>query len=64
MIAANDGSGNNHIFHLYVREKDARAELWEGARSGTRAAIDVFNADEVRLMPCCVFPSTANPPME
>lgn len=51
MIAANDGSGNNHIFHLYVREKDARAELWEGARSGTRAAIDVFNADEVRLVP-------------
>lgn len=45
-VIANDGSGNNHIFHLYVREKDARAELWEGARSGTRAAIDVFNADE------------------
>ncbi|OJK02624.1 hypothetical protein ASPACDRAFT_75766 [Aspergillus aculeatus ATCC 16872] len=45
-IVANDGSGNNHLFHLYVREKDAKAELWDGARSGTRAAIDVFNADE------------------
>jgi hypothetical protein len=47
-IIANDGSGDNHIFHLYVREKDPRAELWDGARSGTRAAVDVFNADEVR----------------
>lgn len=47
-VTANDGSGDNHIFHLYVREKDPKAELWDGARSGTRAAIDVFNADEVR----------------
>lgn len=46
----NDGSGDNHIFHLYVREKDPKAELWEGARSGTQAAMDVFNADEVS--PC------------
>ncbi|KAK5798054.1 hypothetical protein VI817_004345 [Penicillium citrinum] len=45
-VIANDGSGDNHIFHLYVREKDARAELWDGARSGTQAAVDVFNADE------------------
>lgn len=45
-IIGNDGSGDNHLFHLYVREKDAKAELWDGARSGTRAAIDVFNADE------------------
>ncbi|KAL1976111.1 hypothetical protein VTN31DRAFT_2393 [Thermomyces dupontii] len=45
-VIANDGSGDNHIFHLYVREKDPKAELWEGARSGTQAAIDVFNADE------------------
>ncbi|OJJ86189.1 aminopeptidase P family protein [Aspergillus glaucus CBS 516.65] len=45
-IIANDGSGDNHIFHLYVREKDPKAELWDGARSGTRAAVDVFNADE------------------
>lgn len=49
MLVANDGSGDNHIFHLYVREKDPKAELWEGARSGTQAAIDVFNADEVWL---------------
>lgn len=48
MNVANDGSGDNHIFHLYVREKDPKAELWDGARSGTRAAIDVFNADEVK----------------
>ncbi|CAG8220359.1 unnamed protein product [Penicillium salamii] len=45
-IIGNDGSGDNHIFHLYVREKDAKAELWDGARSGTQAAKDVFNADE------------------
>ncbi|KAF7718278.1 Intermediate cleaving peptidase 55 [Penicillium ucsense] len=45
-VIANDGSGDNHIFHLYVREKDSKAELWEGARSGTQAAVDVFNADE------------------
>ncbi|KAF9886985.1 hypothetical protein FE257_010601, partial [Aspergillus nanangensis] len=45
-VIGNDGSGNNHLFHLYVREKDPKAELWDGARSGTRAAIDVFNADE------------------
>lgn len=47
-MVANDGSGDNHIFHLYVQEKDPKIELWEGARSGTQAAIDVFNADEVR----------------
>lgn len=46
-MAGNDGSGDNHVFHLYVREKDPKAELWDGARSGTRAAVDVFNADEV-----------------
>jgi intermediate cleaving peptidase 55 len=46
-IIANDGSGDNHVFHLYVREKDRKVELWEGARSGTQAAVDVFNADEV-----------------
>lgn len=50
IFAVNDGSGDNHIFHLYVRGKDPRAELWEGARSGTQAAMDVFNADEVVLL--------------
>ncbi|PGH09150.1 xaa-Pro aminopeptidase [Blastomyces parvus] len=44
-IIGNDGSGYDHVFHLYVREKDPKAELWEGARSGVQAAIDVFNAD-------------------
>ncbi|RKF74606.1 Intermediate cleaving peptidase 55 [Golovinomyces cichoracearum] len=40
------GSSADHIFHLYVRPKDYLAEQWSGARSGERAAIDVFNADE------------------
>jgi len=61
-IIENDGSGDNHIFHLYVREKDPRAELWDGARSGTRAAADVFNADEVRDFPFLLSePSEHNP---
>lgn len=51
LCAANDGSGDNHVFHLYVREKDRKAELWDGARSGTQAAADVFNADEVTHSP-------------
>ncbi|KAL1306073.1 hypothetical protein AAFC00_004196 [Neodothiora populina] len=41
--------GNSDVeytFHLYVRPKDARAEQWDGARSGIQAAQDVFNADE------------------
>ncbi|ORY03842.1 peptidase M24, structural domain-containing protein [Clohesyomyces aquaticus] len=37
--------GPEHNFHLYVRPKDAKAELWEGSRSGIQAAEDVFNAD-------------------
>ncbi|KAL4865584.1 hypothetical protein BDV12DRAFT_174390 [Aspergillus spectabilis] len=45
-VIVNDGSGDNHLFHLYCREKDSKAELWDGARSGTQAAVDVFNADE------------------
>ncbi|MCJ1369605.1 hypothetical protein MMC20_000817 [Loxospora ochrophaea] len=36
----------DHVFHLYVRPKDPKAEQWDGARSGTQAATDVFNADE------------------
>ncbi|KAF2453752.1 xaa-Pro aminopeptidase-like protein [Lineolata rhizophorae] len=39
------GPGGQHDFHLYVRPKDAKAELWDGARSGIQAAEDVFNAD-------------------
>ncbi|EAS35841.1 xaa-Pro dipeptidase app [Coccidioides immitis RS] len=45
-VIANNGADGDHIFHLYVREKDPQSELWQGARSGTRAALDVFNADE------------------
>ncbi|KAL9113839.1 MAG: hypothetical protein Q9227_001973 [Pyrenula ochraceoflavens] len=37
---------NDHTLQLFVREKEEKAEIWEGARSGTQAAIDVFNADE------------------
>ncbi|KAL8948031.1 MAG: hypothetical protein Q9222_005747 [Ikaeria aurantiellina] len=37
---------DDHTFHLFVRPKDPKAEQWEGSRSGTQAAIDVFNADE------------------
>ena len=45
-VIGKDESGTDHAFHLFVREKDASAEQWEGARSGTQAAKDVFNADE------------------
>lgn len=41
-------SPEQYIFHLFVRPKDPHAELWDGARSGEQAALDVFNADEVR----------------
>jgi intermediate cleaving peptidase 55 len=40
------GTGD-YIFHLFVRPKDAKAESWDGARSGNQATLDVFNADEV-----------------
>lgn len=55
MNIVNDGSGDNHLFHMYNREKDAKAELWDGARSGTQAAMDVFNADEVRIVQVLMF---------
>ncbi|KAK1818750.1 aminopeptidase [Friedmanniomyces endolithicus] len=35
-----------YTFHIFVRPKDEKAELWDGARSGVQAAQDVFNADE------------------
>ncbi|KAH8601186.1 putative Xaa-Pro aminopeptidase [Bisporella sp. PMI_857] len=40
------GDSHEYVFHLFVRPKDAKAEQWDGARSGVRAAMDVFNADE------------------
>ncbi|KAI9869268.1 MAG: hypothetical protein M1813_000056 [Trichoglossum hirsutum] len=40
------GPDGQHIFHLFVRPKNLKAELWDGARSGVQAAFDVFNADE------------------
>lgn len=43
------GSSSDYNFHLFLRPKDAKAEQWDGARSGEQAALDVFNADEVLL---------------
>lgn len=49
VIPGQSADGNDHVFHLFVRPKDSKAERWHGARSGLDAARDVFNADEVRL---------------
>lgn len=49
VIPGQSADGNDHVFHLFVRPKDPKAERWDGARSGLDAARDVFNADEVRL---------------
>lgn len=46
VISHSAGGDDDHAFHLYVREKDPKEEQWEGMRSGTQAAQDVFNADE------------------
>lgn len=46
------GSSGDYRFHLFLRPKDAKAEQWDGARSGEQAALDVFNADEV-ILPLC-----------
>ncbi|EEP76286.1 conserved hypothetical protein [Uncinocarpus reesii 1704] len=46
VVIAKNESNDDFTFHLYVREKDPQSELWQGARSGTQAALDVFNADE------------------
>ncbi|KAI9877181.1 MAG: hypothetical protein M1830_004616 [Pleopsidium flavum] len=45
-IIEKTGKDGDHRFHLYVRPTDAKAAQWDGARSGTQAALDVFNADE------------------
>ena len=37
---------SEHNFHLFVRPKNPREEIWEGTRSGVEAAKEVFNADE------------------
>lgn len=39
------GPEGQHNFHLFVRPKDAHAEMWDGARTGVDAAMEVFNAD-------------------
>ncbi|KAF8243061.1 prolidase-like protein [Wilcoxina mikolae CBS 423.85] len=40
------GADGEHLFHLFVRGKDAHAELWDGTRTGVEAAMEVFNADK------------------
>ncbi|KAL8925267.1 MAG: hypothetical protein Q9208_003557 [Pyrenodesmia sp. 3 TL-2023] len=45
VIGRASGEGD-HAFHLFVRAKNPKVEQWEGSRSGTQAALDVFNADE------------------
>lgn len=45
-LAVIEKNNGQSIFHLFVRPKDPKAELWEGSRSGIQAALDVFNADE------------------
>jgi intermediate cleaving peptidase 55 len=45
-LAVIDRRGSEPYFHLLVREKDEEREKWDGPRSGTQAALDVFNADE------------------
>ncbi|KAE9974435.1 hypothetical protein EG328_003821 [Venturia inaequalis] len=47
-LAVIDKTSSDPIFHLFVRPKDPKAELWDGARSGEQAALDVFNADEAQ----------------
>ena len=34
-------------FLLFVKPKDLKRELWDGAVIGEQAAVDYFNADEV-----------------
>ena len=46
VISKSPNNDDDHQFHLFVREKDPKEEQWEGTRSGTQAAVDVFNADE------------------
>ncbi|KAF4632871.1 hypothetical protein G7Y89_g5262 [Cudoniella acicularis] len=50
VVVIEKGSGEEYNFHLFLRPKDARAEQWDGARSGEQAALDVFNADEVLFL--------------
>lgn len=40
--------GDERRFVLFVRERDADAELWNGPRLGPEGAADRFGADEVR----------------
>ncbi|KAL8688416.1 MAG: hypothetical protein Q9218_005666 [Villophora microphyllina] len=45
-IIGKSAAQDDHTFHLFVRPKSPKEEQWEGSRSGTQAALDVFNADE------------------
>ncbi|KAL8866863.1 MAG: hypothetical protein Q9174_006032 [Haloplaca sp. 1 TL-2023] len=45
-LTGKSNSQDDHTFHLFVRPKNPKEEQWDGSRSGTQAALDVFNADE------------------
>lgn len=44
-LESRPSSSRGYHYTLYVPPKDAHDELWEGARTGTQGAIDVFGAD-------------------
>lgn len=48
MIMKSDSSQKGYTVQLFLRPKDSEAELWTGYRSGLKAGIDFFGADEVR----------------
>jgi Xaa-Pro aminopeptidase len=39
------GSVDNHTAVLFVQQKDAHSELWEGPRSGTKGAVELTGVD-------------------
>lgn len=41
-----NGNDDDVVLHMLVPESAPAQELWEGARSGTAGAYEVFNADE------------------
>lgn len=45
LLESRPSSPRGYYYTLYVPPKDAHDELWEGARTGTQGAIDVFGAD-------------------
>ncbi|KAH9629610.1 hypothetical protein HF086_002546 [Spodoptera exigua] len=48
LVAESENMHNTHISILFVHDKDAHAELWEGPRTGCAAAARLFCMDESR----------------